>query len=1145
MTRTTRSSRSGAPQGRRRRAARPARASPALGPVLGVVALVGPRRGRAAPASCRCSALGVLSAGLPDPSELGELAFAQPTIVYDRDGKVELGRFEDQRRRVVDVRRDPAADPRRHDDGRGPDVLGQRRRRLRPRWSRPSPRTRPATSERGASTITQQLVRARLLPEDVVQRLRPLPAQGQGDHPVAAPDRRVSRARPARSGSSRAYLNEIFYGHEAYGIAAAAEIYFGVTDLAELTVAQAALLAGLPEGAVDARPVPLRGKDDEGPARRPAGSPTGRPARLGPPGLADGRPLDQADAGRAAAPPLAEPVVLAGERPVRIPGGQFTWQVRRQLQAILGPDADLERGGYRVITTLDWRAQRLAETWLAAAAIAPNISRKKAERMLDAARRSRRGDRRWISALRGKDLHNGALVALDYRTGDVLAYVGSAGYARDDLASKPFEPKYDAAGDGARQPGSAWKPILYAAAFEAKRLTPGSLLLDVTTEFDRGQDWAPRDADQRERGPVLVRRALQYSLNIPAIRALERVGNERVADDRRGDGHPVRGRARRPSCRPAWPGALGTVEVRPLDLTSAYGDARQRRRPRAAPDGPRDPRRRTARSSGRRPKPEGERGGLGADGVPRDRHPRGQHRPAAERHLGREAGAAQRAGRARRPAAAKTGTTNDARDLGTYGFLPLAARTGSGWPSASGWATATTPTRGAREPATSLTAAAPLWRAFVRDYTEGLAGGRVPPAEGRGRAPRSTPGRAAGPGRGRATRPRSGSSRGTQPGAAQGDRQGRPAVPRRLRRLAGRSGQGRARARRLASATSRTGCGGRARGAGRVRPIRLARRPTSGARARGAGRCIGACQRPKPPPDKKDKDGDKPKKDKGGRADGGGGTRRRRSPRPARRRRRAIDTPLTSAATSRSTCAPTSRPGSIRGMGLALGVLVVVGLVQLGIAAGNVLLLLFLSILLASALEPMIGWLRERLPLGRVGTILVVYLAFFVVMVGLAFIVVPAADQPGPEDRRRHCRRSSTQVRAWAAEPAARGAVDVHHRARRLGRGGHRAAARGATRSRTTVVEGRHGRRRGGARSCSRCSPIVFFWLVEHARLQRYILAFLPAERRARRARRLERDRDPARPVGPRPAHPDGRDGRRRRASPTPSSGCRGRCCWA
>ena len=136
-------------------------------------------------------------------------------------------------------------------------------------------------------------------------------------------------------------------------------------------------------------------------------------------------------------------------------------------------------------------------------------------------------DKSWIKALRGKDLHNGALVALDYRTGDVLAYAGSAGYYEDKLASPKFEPKYDAAGDGARQPGSAFKPIVYASAFDAKRLTPGSLLLDITTPF--GPGWTPRDADQLERGPVLVRKALQYSLNIPAIRALQRVGSDAVA----------------------------------------------------------------------------------------------------------------------------------------------------------------------------------------------------------------------------------------------------------------------------------------------------------------------------------------------------------------------------------------------------------------------------------------------------------------------------------------------------------------------------------------------------------------------------------------------------------------------------------------
>ena len=303
-----------------------------------------------------------------------------------------------------------------------------------------------------------------------------------------------------------------------------------------------------------------------------------------------------------------------------------------------------------------------------------------------------------------------------YRTGDVLAYAGSAGYARDDLASKSFEPKYDAAGDGARQPGSAFKPILYAAAFEAKRLTPGSLLLDVTTEFDRGQDWAPRDADQRERGPVLVRRALQYSLNIPAIRALERVGSKRVAQTAEAMGIRFAG-GTKAFMQAGLAGALGTVEVRPLDLTSAYGTI--------ANGGVRVPPRMILeiRSADgeivwQAPPVEGERAlsaqtaFLVTDILAGNTDPKVNDIWAAKLALRNGPGGS------RRPAAAKTGTTNDARDLGTYGFLPASGEDGVGlvvgvwmgnsdhsYPNARG------------DAATSLTAAAPLWRAFVRDYT--------------------------------------------------------------------------------------------------------------------------------------------------------------------------------------------------------------------------------------------------------------------------------------------------------------------------------------------------------------------------------------------------------------------------------------------
>jgi membrane carboxypeptidase/penicillin-binding protein len=315
-------------------------------------------------------------------------------------------------------------------------------------------------------------------------------------------------------------------------------------------------------------------------------------------------------------------VILAGDRPVRIPGGQFTWQVKRQLEQILGPNADLERGGYRVTTTLDWRAQRIAEKWLAAAAITPNTSRRAAERYYSRARIPA-AERSWIRDLRGKDLHNAALVALDYRTGDVLAYVGSAGYTRDDIASAKFEPKYDVAGDGTRQPGSAWKPILYASAFDAKRLTPGSLLLDVTTEFDRSQDWAPRDADQLERGPVLVRKALQYSLNIPAIRGAA-AGRQRTRrHDCREDGNPLR---RRSGGIPAGRACRGARDRRGPTARPGVGvwHDRQRRCARSAADGARGPRARRYRRVGCA-QARGDTRGIGRGGIRGHRHPCREH----------------------------------------------------------------------------------------------------------------------------------------------------------------------------------------------------------------------------------------------------------------------------------------------------------------------------------------------------------------------------------------------------------------------------------------------------------------------------------------------------------------------------------------
>ncbi|MFP5342657.1 MAG: transglycosylase domain-containing protein [Candidatus Limnocylindria bacterium] len=659
------------------------------------------------------SVVNVVSAGLPEPTTLADLRFAQPTIVYDRDGTVELGRLQRERREVVRFDDIPplvldattTAEDRTFWDNAGVDMKAVLAAVVE---------NAAGERERGASTITQQLVRARLLPEDAVA-----PGSDRYVRKVMEiiQSLRLTDTFPGEDGKRTiitAYLNEIFYGHDAYGIAAAAHTYFGA-NLRDLTVAQAALLAALPQSPSTLDPYADAERDEEGRLVVPRDAPavvrrdwilrslvsSGRWTSL------SGKELQAA---------LAEPVVLAGEPIERIRGGHLFWQVRRQLTTLL-PDVDLETSGYRVITTVDWRAQRIAEKWVAATAIAPTLSAQQTAAML---KRLKIGsaDRRWITALRGKDLHNGALVAMDYRTGDVLAYVGSAGYARNDLEGPRFSPKFDAAGDGARQPGSAFKPIVYAAAFEARRLTPGSLLLDVTTEFDRASAWAPRDADRLDRGPVRVRQALQYSLNVPAIRALERIGLERVADTAAAMGLDFAG-GRDAFLRSGLAGALGTVETTPLDLTAAYatlGNGGVRMAPRMILEV------RAADGSvvWRAPDPEGERAlsaqtaFLVTDILAGNTDPRENPIWAERLRIVTKDGT-------RRPAAVKTGTTNDARDLGTYGYLAPQPDGGPGlavgvWLGNSDHSMPRT-----KDPATSLTAAAPLWRAFVADLTSGWA----------------------------------------------------------------------------------------------------------------------------------------------------------------------------------------------------------------------------------------------------------------------------------------------------------------------------------------------------------------------------------------------------------------------------------------
>jgi membrane peptidoglycan carboxypeptidase len=655
----------------------------------------------------------VLSSDLPDPKGLATLTFDQPTVVLDRTGTVELTRFQRVDRRVVSFSEVPrlvldaatTAEDRTfwtNEGFDGPAILSAIAEDL------------TGASQRGASTITQQLVRARLLPASVTGPDADRYIRKAKEIIQAI---RVTESFPGEAGKAQIitdYLNEIFYGHGAYGIAAAAKIYFGVDDLAKLTPAQAALLAGLPKSPSNLDPYQYAKADAKGRLVVPPDSPPAVRRDWVLEGLAEGSRWTHLTPAQLQAA-LAEPIILAGDQPLPNRAGHFTMQVRRQLDAILGDPNAADTGGYTVITTLDWRAQQLAQKWMTAAAIVPNLPKKQANALL-ASLKIGNADRSWINALRGKDLHNGALVALDYQTGDVLAYVGSAGFGRDDLASRKFAPKFDAAGDGLRQPGSAFKPILYSSAFDNRRLTPGSLLLDVTARFESRQAWTPRDADQLERGPVLVRQALQYSLNVPAIRALQRVGNKAVAATADALGLRFLG-GDQAFLQAGLAGAIGTVEVRPLDLASAFGGIANggvHVPPRMilkviGPDG---------RTVWQAPDPAGtqavspQAAFLTTDILAGNTDPSQNPIWAAKLRLTNGPHGAYR------PAAVKTGTSNEATDLSTYGYLAPPSASGEHalavgiWMGNSDHSTPRT-----SRPATSLTAPAPLWRAFVRDYT--------------------------------------------------------------------------------------------------------------------------------------------------------------------------------------------------------------------------------------------------------------------------------------------------------------------------------------------------------------------------------------------------------------------------------------------
>jgi len=331
----------------------------------------------------------------------------------------------------------------------------------------------------GGSTITQQLVKRRLVGDDasVARKLR--------EATLAV---RIS-ATYTKSQILAMYLNAISYGNAAYGAQAAARIYFH-RDAAQLDLAQAAMLAGLPQNPTLLNPLAHWER-----AKQRQHDVLAAMVHTG--------DVTQAEADGAFAEDLSPPAHLFGPAVTDLAPG-FVAYVRSQLVARFGA-AVVEGGGLRVTTSLDWGMQQLAQTAVAGAVRA-------------------NGDR---------GVTDGALVAMDPRSGQVLAMVGSAG---------PDVPggQYNLAVGPPRNPGSSFKVFTYTAAIDSRRYTMVTPITDapISVQPPGGQRYAPKNYDQRSHGVCQVQVCLGNSLNVPAVEVELGAGVPAVVDTARRMGAP-------------------------------------------------------------------------------------------------------------------------------------------------------------------------------------------------------------------------------------------------------------------------------------------------------------------------------------------------------------------------------------------------------------------------------------------------------------------------------------------------------------------------------------------------------------------------------------------------------------------------------
>ena len=441
-------------------------------------------------------------AGLPDVADLASLGTTETTRILSRDGKVVATLFEENRTLVPLDKISPtlvealiAIEDSRFRLHHGVDWIGVARAA--------AVNVLRSGIDQGASTLTMQLARNRFLSrrQNYTRKLKEM---------VLA--LRIER-RYSKDKILEYYLNNVYFGGGAYGAAAAARVYFNRRP-ADLSVAQAALIAGLvqapsaldpfvnPEGALKRMGLVLnrmRELDllDE---------PTYRKA------LDEGTRLRFGSAGHS-----------AGGNGGMLQYPYFTSYVVAQLSKRYSKDA-LYRGGLRVATTLDVKLQKICEEELSStlAQMGP-----------------------------GAHASNGAAVLIDNRTGVVRAMVGGTHWSTHNQLNRAWQ--------AVRQPGSAFKPIVYAAALLGG-MTEETVVPDRPVTVG---GWTPKNSDGRYLGDIPLRTGLQLSRNPVSAQLVQSVGPREVVRLAQAMGIAEK--------LPAIPSlALGAGEVSPLSLASAY-----------------------------------------------------------------------------------------------------------------------------------------------------------------------------------------------------------------------------------------------------------------------------------------------------------------------------------------------------------------------------------------------------------------------------------------------------------------------------------------------------------------------------------------------------------------------------------------------